>query len=94
MWSRAASSYGWSLAKCCTPRALHLAMRKYVDGVILWLVALFCAFPWVLGFVDGLSIFLTSSQFTTIPWTAEGGWRMGAALAWPFGYLMITMMFV
>lgn len=69
-------------------------MSKYTDDIILWLVVLFCTFPWVLGFVDGLSIFLTSSQLTGIPWSVDGSWRMIAALAWPFGCLVITMMFV
>lgn len=56
-----------------------------------WTTALaFVFFPWVLGFVDGLSMFLTGNALTSVPWNE---WRAVGAFMWTFlwGWFLLSL---
>jgi hypothetical protein len=54
------------------------------------LLAVFVFFPWVLGFVDCLSVFLTGFCVTNIPWNS---WRVMMAFLWPMFWSMMAASF-
>lgn len=60
---------------------------KHIKDLGYFLIILFVMFPWIAGIADLIWIFFTSSQLTSIPWTADGSWRTVAALVWPIGCL-------
>ena len=62
-------------------------MKGFWEGLGWTSLAIFVFFPWMLGFVDGMWLFLAGSVLTSVPWDFT---RIMSAVCWPFFCGMIA----
>jgi len=65
-------------------------IKAFWEGIGWTALAVFMFFPWAIGFVDGLSVFLTGFCITNIHWETS---RVMIAFWWPMFWVMMAALF-